>query len=271
MKTARTTNSEVEDYGRLTAGRWWRAVASTAVCGVIGVTSLAAQSLAERAQVRNGEVRLSYATRPEVCGNGRNIHVVQSTDHWESDCEHGPARVVLTWRDGDLDDVDTYVGGRWRSAGESVVDLGMVSAPAAANMLLDFAARVTGKAGDDLVFPATIADSVEVWPRLITLARNERVPRATRKNAVFWLGQIAGDRAVGDLGALASDEGEDREIRKQAVFALSQLANGGGVPPLLEIARSHNDPEIRKTAMFWLGQSGDPRAIALFEEILTKK
>jgi hypothetical protein len=28
---------------------------------------------------------------------------------------------------------------------------------------------------------------------------------------------------------------------------------------------------VRKKALFWLGQSGDPRAIALFEEILTGK
>jgi hypothetical protein len=244
----------------------------TAWTALTALTALSAplqgQSLADRAQVRNGEVRLSFATRPEVCGSGRNIHVVHSTDDWESDCAHGPARVVLEWRNGALVDVDTYVGGRWRAAGAGVVDLGMVPAPAAADLLLDLAARVTGNAGDDLIFPATIADSAEVWPRLIGLARNDRVPRATRKNAVFWLGQAAGDRAVADLGGLVSDENEDREIQEQAVFALSQLRNGGGVPSLLEIARTHRDPKIRKTAMFWLGQSNDPRAIALFEEIL---
>lgn len=246
--------------------------ALTAWTALTALTALSAplqgQSLADRAQVRNGEVRLSFATRPEVCGSGRNIHVVHSTDDWESDCAHGPARVVLEWRNGALVDVDTYVGGRWRAAGAGVVDLGMVPAPAAADLLLDLAARVTGNAGDDLIFPATIADSAEVWPRLIGLARNDRVPRATRKNAVFWLGQAAGDRAVADLGGLVSDENEDREIQEQAVFALSQLRNGGGVPSLLEIARTHRDPKIRKTAMFWLGQSNDPRAIALFEEIL---
>ena len=244
----------------------------TAVTALTALTALSApthgQSLAERAQVRNGEVRFSYATRPEVCGSGRNIHVVHSTDDWESDCQHGPARVVLEWRNGTLVEVDTYVGGRWRTPGQGVVDLGMVSAPAAADMLLDLAGRLSGNAADDLIFPATIADSAEVWPRLIAIAKNERVPRATRKNAVFWLGQAAGDRAVADLGGLVSDQNEDREIQEQAVFALSQLRHGGGVPSLLEIARSHQDPKIRKTAMFWLGQSNDPRAIALFEEIL---
>jgi len=244
----------------------------TALTALTTLTALSVpaqgQSLAERAQVRNGEVRFSYATRPEVCGSGQNIHVVHSTDDWESDCQHGPARVVLEWRNGTLVDVDTYVGGRWRAPGQGVVDLGMVSAPAAADMLLDLAGRLPGNAADDLIFPATIADSAEVWPRLIAIAKNDRVPRGTRKNAVFWLGQAAGDRAVADLGGLVSDQNEDREIQEQAVFALSQLRNGGGVPSLLEIARSHQDAKVRKTAMFWLGQSNDPRAIALFEEIL---
>ena len=34
------------------------------------------------------------------------------------------------------------------------------------------------------------------------------------------------------------------------------------------LARTHRDPEVRKQAMFWLGQSNDPRALAFFEEVL---
>jgi HEAT repeat protein len=52
------------------------------------------------------------------------------------------------------------------------------------------------------------------------------------------------------------------------VFALSQRSGNEGVPALLRIARTNPDPELRKTALFWLGQSEDPRALALFEEIL---
>jgi len=32
----------------------------------------------------------------------------------------------------------------------------------------------------------------------------------------------------------------------------------------------HRDPEVRRKAIFWLAQSQDPRAVALFEEILTR-
>jgi hypothetical protein len=43
------------------------------------------------------------------------------------------------------------------------------------------------------------------------------------------------------------------------------------VPALIAIARTNKDPEIRKKALFWLSQSRDPRALDLFEELLTKR
>jgi hypothetical protein len=69
----------------------------------------------------------------------------------------------------------------------------------------------------------------------------------------------------------------ERELFKRivaqddAVFALSQRPRDEGIPALIAIAKNNRDPEIRKKAMFWLGQSGDPRALDLFEQILTRK
>jgi HEAT repeat protein len=82
------------------------------------------------------------------------------------------------------------------------------------------------------------------------------------------LGQAAGDAAAKGLDSIATDSGGEIEIRKQAVFALSQRPADEGVPILIRIARSNRHPELRKTALFWLGQSEDPRALTLFEEIL---
>ena len=60
-------------------------------------------------------------------------------------------------------------------------------------------------------------------------------------------------------------------MREHAVFALSQLRHDEGVPILIRVARTNRDPSIRRKALFWLGQSDDPRALGLFEEILTGK
>jgi HEAT repeat protein len=56
-----------------------------------------------------------------------------------------------------------------------------------------------------------------------------------------------------------------------AVFALSQRPRDEGVPALIAVAKTNKVLEIRKKALFWLGQSNDPRAIDLFDQLLTKK
>jgi hypothetical protein len=34
------------------------------------------------------------------------------------------------------------------------------------------------------------------------------------------------------------------------------------------VAQTNRNPEVRKQAMFWLGQSNDPRALQFFEKVL---
>ena len=103
---------------------------------------------------------------------------------------------------------------------------------------------------------------------LLELARGDRSAKV-RGQALFWLGQKAGQRALAALDRAVADD-PDRDVRKKAVFSLSQLPRDEGVPKLISVARTHRDPEVRKQAMFWLGQSGDARAVAFFEEVLRK-
>ena len=42
------------------------------------------------------------------------------------------------------------------------------------------------------------------------------------------------------------------------------------MPLLIEVARTNRSPKVREQAIFWLGQSGDPRALEFFEEVLTR-
>ena len=68
----------------------------------------------------------------------------------------------------------------------------------------------------------------------------------------------------------AIDNDPDTAVKRQAVFALSQMPKDQGIPRLIELARSHSNPVVRKQAMFWLGQSKDQRAVDFFAEILLK-
>jgi hypothetical protein len=227
-----------------------------------------AQTLGQRiAAVANGTVRLSFAARPGVCGDGmHNIGTADRNDEWEQDCEPAPVRVAVQVRNRRITEVRSYVGGRWR-ASIAATDLGVVRPQDAAAFFISLA-EGDGDVSGDALLPATLADSVTLWPALLRLARNPVVPQETRRNAVFWLGQAAGAVAARILDSIVGDSSGDRDVRKQAVFALSQRSDNEGVPALLSIARTNPDPELRKTALFWLGQSEDPRALALFEEIL---
>ncbi len=244
-----------------------------------------AQRLGARvAAAADGTVRLSFAARPGVCGDGHSVIALECTggkcgrgrwgrtitldrgfddDEVEYDCEPGPVRVSLRVRAGRVQSLRTYVGGRWitppRDA--AVTDLGTTSAREAVDFLLGLATREDSRAGEEAILPATLADSVIVWPMLLKLARDDRAPGRTRHQAVFWLGQAAGEAATQDLTDLVDDAD---------VFALSQQPREAGVPALIRIARTHPEPAVRRKALFWLGQSGDPRALALFEELLTK-
>jgi len=120
----------------------------------------------------------------------------------------------------------------------------------------------------ELTFPVYVSKEPEAGEILVRMARGDQSPKV-RRQALFWLGQKAGARALATLeGAIENDP--DTEVKKRAVFALSQMPKDEGVPRLMEIARSHRNLEVRRQAMFWLGQSNDPRALAFFEEILKK-
>ena len=233
----------------------------------------------------DGSVRFSFAAKPGVYGNGRNMiswdcdkgncHNRQvdgnwdDHDDWDMPCDSGPVRVALTKSSGRITDLRVYVGGEWRP-NTTATDLGTVSTKDAATYLLALALKDESRASEKAIFPAVLADSVTIWPDLLKVAKADNVSRKVKRSAVFWLGQAAGDAATRGLTDLVDDGGADREVRETAVFALSQRPRDEGVPALIRIARQNKDPDLRRKAIFWLGQSDDPRALSLFEELLTR-
>jgi len=119
-----------------------------------------------------------------------------------------------------------------------------------------------------VAFALSVSHEPEALPEMIRMAKDDESAHV-RGQALFWLAHKAGEKAVGAIqGAIENDP--DTEVKKKAVFALSQLPKDEGVPKLIEVAKSNHNREVRKQAMFWLGQSNDPRALAFFEEILSR-
>jgi hypothetical protein len=257
--------------------------------GVIAAPLAHAQSLANRVNaVREGRVSFTFAAREGVCGNGRSFISIGSDVHIGSysfspdgrtsePCQRGPVRVVLDRADGGVIDVNTYVG--IPASESSTIDggtsLGTVRAADAAQYLLGLAATVEGKPGRDAILPAVLADSVDVAPQLLAIARDEARPRETRRSAISWVGRQAdapgaGARAADALVRIARNESDNNHVRQQALQTLARLDHGAGIPSLMELARGGNDTWLTRESVQALAQSGDPRARGYLRSVVER-
>lgn len=229
-----------------------------------------------RARIEGGgdaRVQFRYPARADVCGSGPAIQVGRSTyistgstrfDGVEQPlCRRGPVVVRVTRAGGAIVGLDVEIAPE--TTPEGVTDLGTVSGSAAAEYLLDLAARAEGRPGREAILPAVLADSATIWPGLLALARNRDLARTVRSSAMGWLGREL-DRLGGEdsrkvsaaLVTLAGDLDETLPIRQQAVSVLAR-SERADLGALTRMANG-NDTWLRQVAIQALSNSGDPRA-----------
>ena len=66
------------------------------------------------------------------------------------------------------------------------------------------------------------------------------------------------------------DRTTERSLREHLIWVLSQANDRAAADKLIDIARGDRDPEMRKKAIFWLGQMHDPRIQQLLLDIIDK-
>jgi hypothetical protein len=257
----------------------WSA-AALALCVAAGAAR--SQTLDRRIKsAGDGPVQFTFPARDGVCGdgstyledglggsvrvtdNGFNMGRASQDYRW---CRQGPVRVVATVSDGEIVHLRTFAGpppDRARRS-DAIADLGETNVADAVALLARLAESGEGRVAEQALLPLVLADGALPWRRFLRLARDGERPRAVRSSAAYWLSRGASAK----LGLTDADESEDDQVRTSAVFALSQGPRSESVPRLIEVARTSRRPAVRAQALFWLGQSGDGRAIDLFEEIL---
>ena len=248
------------------------------VMALVAAPPLGAQSIADRvAAVREGTVQMTYASRPEACGDGRDVTALgglvmvypsmQGHGWSRMDCTFGPTRVVVTRRDGEVTLVRVHVGALRRSDA-GVTDLGAVSASEAAEYFLELASSAHGRVASNAIMAAAFADSTDVWQRLLSLARDESRARDVRRSALYWLSGVAPADAAVPLAALARNSGESRELREGVLMTLGYLRDGAGVSSLVEMTKRDGDARwLRERAIFWLGNARDDGGRAVLRAI----
>jgi len=119
-----------------------------------------------------------------------------------------------------------------------------------------------------VAFAYSVSHEPRALDDLIRMAKDDASGHV-RGQAMFWLAHKAGRRAA-DAIASALESDPDTATKKSAVFALYNMPREEGVPLLIQVAKTNKNPEVRKQAFFWLGQTNDPRALAFFEEVLAR-
>jgi HEAT repeat protein len=120
---------------------------------------------------------------------------------------------------------------------------------------------------EKVIFSLSQSRSAENNRWLIDLALNERESIEMRKKALFWAGQTGGD--LDELAALY-DRMQNHDMKEQLVFVYSQRHETAALDKLIQIAKTEPDRELRRKAIFWLGQSHDPRAAQVLLEIINQ-
>jgi TolA-binding protein len=118
-----------------------------------------------------------------------------------------------------------------------------------------------------ILFSLSQTGGTDTGPWLLEIALNEHEPIELRKKALFSAGQRGANLA--QLTALY-DRVQNTELKEQLIFVYAQRREAAAVDKLLDIAKREPDKELRKKAIFWLGQSHDPRAAQFLLEIINQ-
>ena len=106
----------------------------------------------------------------------------------------------------------------------------------------------------------------EQW--IMNIALNPKEDIELRKKALFLAGQSG--IAISELSKLY-DRMNDTEMKDQIIFVLSQRQHDpAAMDKMFDIARNEKDPELRKKAIFWLGQSRDPRVQQFLLDLINR-
>lgn len=248
---------------------------ASAALVVAAIAAPAQDPIARLTSLRDGTLTFQYRAHEDVCGDGHRFmgwrqHTFMGDmsnlngRDWRERCLPGPMRATFRKREGELVSLKVTAGPVEGDTIGATVNLGTLSPSQAVRVLLHVARTGPAKPAAKSIMAARFADTTAAWREILAVARDENRPHSTRKEAALWLGWLAADHVLGER-----EDGERKKGEKQsAVFALSQLPNNSGVPDLITVARTNRDSAVRRDAIFWLGQSGDARALALFEEML---
>jgi hypothetical protein len=265
-------------------GRIGRLMVAVATIAGLSAGPVTAQSISQKvAQRGNGVVRMAYPARDGVCpmGAGRyagmggyfygGIGYDSDDEEWDNGCKGETVLVAISVREGKPMYVRTYIGGKWKSSGDSVTDLGAVSAEAAAKYLFSMAVDTPYGERSSALYAASLGAGVTLWPQILEVVQDKSRTKELRTSAIGWLGRSGGDKVNSALTSIVMNDSEDAKVREAAINALAGRPNNGGVNTLIQYVKTGKDSHLRAVALNHLTRNKDPRISALVEDLVTGK
>jgi HEAT repeat protein len=121
---------------------------------------------------------------------------------------------------------------------------------------------------EKVIFSLSQMGGADNYRWLMDIALNARENIELRKKALFWAGQ-GRSVDVADLVRLY-DSMNDREMKEQLIFVYSQRREEAALDKLFQIGKTDPDRELRKKAIFWIGQSRSPRAAQYLQDLINQ-
>jgi len=147
--------------------------------------------------------------------------------------------------------------------------LGQRRSPENAQFLKDLYAKMDNDdLKDKIIFSLSQMGGADNYRWLMDIAMNQKEDIEIRKKALFWAGQ-GHNVDVADLVKLY-DSMNDREMKDQLIFVYSQRREDAALDKLFQIGKNDPDRELRKKAIFWIGQSRSPRAAQYLQELINQ-
>ena len=229
------------------------------------------------ASAPDGLVKMSYAAREGICGDGRSFIAdptpVHGFEMWmtegmsfsgvagadlRSRCLPGPVRLLLVVRDHRVVDVQPFVGPPSPATDRAGTELGAVSTADVSRYLLELATRVADGAARNAILAASLADSVRIASQLATIARNKSLGQGAREGALKWVGRTAyreGDRESPRVArTILEDESDRSDVRERAVRVIAETDDGPAY--LRGVYARVNELELRERIVRVVGESG---------------
>src|SRR5207248_6309309 len=124
---------------------------------------------------------------------------------------------------------------------------------------------------DSINFALSQIQTEKAMNTLATIARDRSKSDARRQNALFWLSQSRVPNRIALLEDIFKNSADTPQIRNHVLFVLSSTRDPQAATILGNIASNDPDTEVRRQAIFWLGNMKIAQANQILENLLRRK